>query len=439
MRSLLGSAALLAVLVGCPGTPSETPTPEADPPTITITSPITGATVTTAADADRSVQIAFDATGLTLKPPGTCLASDDSCGHLVVLVTGEDGADCNGADTGFNSVAWASPARANLADCPAALGAHTVTLRVAQDDREPWLRDDAPIEDSVDVMAELPPLLERLGGEDGLADLAAGLIEGQLAKGTINAYFRNGSVNHERMETCMAARFVAMAGGPAVSNPDCATDMAEAHAGLGISTNDFDDWMALFDEVGAGLGIAQADLAELRAGLAGMGGQIIEDPDNNATLYQRLGRRPGIWMAVGHFASKLSQHAIVSRYFLNDDGIPEYSQVFAVCLTRQLGSLDGPFIYGEELPYEPALVAEGRNCRSMLDSHQGITSAAPDSRPIGAEEFLEVAGVLVDTLLYEEVPQSDVDLLLEAMNVPQLCQHILGDPGECELLFPPAN
>lgn len=437
MRSLFGSAALVSLsLTACTGTPSEAPPVEADPPTLTITSPLSGATVMAAPDADRSLTLAFETTGVTLKPPGSCLASDEACGHVVVLVDGES---CNGDAASFNTVAWSSPARANLATCEVSEGTHTVTLRVAKDNREPWLREGATIEDSIDVTAEIPPLLDRLGGEDGLEALAAGLIEAQLSTASINAYFRNASVNHELMETCMAARFVAMAGGPAVSNPECATDMAAAHAGLGISTNDFDDWMAQFDEVAANLGIAPADVGELRTQLAGMGEQIIEDPDNNATLYQRLGRRPGIWGAVQTFASKLGQHAIVSRYFLNDEGIPEYSDVFSTCLTRQLGSLDGPFIYGEELPYEPALVEEGRNCRSMLESHDGVTSAAPQEQPIGLEEFLEVAGILVDTLLYYDVPQEDIDLLLEAMNVPVLCQHILGDPVECDALFPSAN
>lgn len=389
----------------------------------------------TGPDASRSVALDFAVTDVALRSPGTCLASDGACGHVVVTVDGEA---CNAIDEVFNSVAIAPPARAALAQCPGPVGSHTITLSLAHDDRSPWLVEEAPVAASVSVVAELPPLLARFGGEDGMQALAAEMIERQLGTSTISAHFRNASVNHDAMEICLAEMFEKVADPEGASgDTDCELDMAAAHAGLGISQVDMDDWLQQFAGATASLGITETDAAEFTELLAVSASGIVEDPDNNATLYQRLGRRPGISAIVQSFAMILSMNAQLSRYFLNDEGLPEYSEIFAVCLTRMLGSLDGPFIYGEEFPLEPALEEAGRNCRGMVDSHAGLTSAPPTSAPIGPDEFLEVALVLVASLEYHEVPSEDIDLLVQAMNLPDLCERIVVAPPECAALFPP--
>ena len=81
----------------------------------------------------------------------------------------------------------------------------------------------------------------------------------------------------------------------------------------------------------------------------------------------------------------------------------------------------------------------GRNCRGMVASHEDMTSAPPQSNPIGPDEFLEVALILVAALEYHEVPPDDINLLVEAMNLPGLCSQIIANPDECEVLFPPAD
>ncbi|MCO4770131.1 MAG: hypothetical protein KDA24_08890 [Deltaproteobacteria bacterium] len=435
-RSLRAILTVL-VLAGCGCGPAASVEPNPDPdgdgtaPTVTIVTPTEGAVVATAPDAERSLMVDFTTTNLILKAPGTCLASDGPCGHVVVQVDGET---CNADGTAFNSIATTSPARANLARCSEAAGSHTVTLSVARDDRTAWTADDVAISASVTVTAALPPLLERLGGPEGLRSLAGRIIEGQIATSSVSGYFRNDSVDHEQMEICLGEMLVSMVdqGSPVPS--ECDTDMGAVHAGLGISGADFDDWLAIFDAAGSAEGVPPEDLDVLRASLNALGDQIVEDPDSDASLYQRLGRRPGIGTVAQTFATKLSMHAEVSRYFLNDDGLPEYSPVLAVCLTRLLGGLDGPFDYGGEA-FEPALDAEGRQCRGMVESHDGVTSAAPQSAPIGPAEFLEVAFILVDALLYHEVPQEDVDIIVQAMNLPALCTQIIADPTECDGLF----
>ena len=269
--------------------------------------------------------------------------------------------------------------------------------------------------------------------------LADVIIAAQLEDPRINGYFRNASIDHDNMAVCMAEVFESFATGQPPGDADCELDMASVHAGLGVSTVDFDDWVENLETAMDGLGIAPADAAEFVAAVVPAGDDIIEDPDSNATLYQRLGRRPGIDHAVFHFVNKILMNPQVARYFLDADGLPDYSSTFNTCLVRLLGSLDGPFIYGEGFPLESTLADEGRACRDMAATHQNMTSAPPEEDPITGAEFLEVAGALVDALLYLQVPQEDIDLLVAAMNLPALCNAILGDPSECTLLFPPAT
>ena len=435
--AIIAGLAQATLAVDVNGSPAGAWTYDSANQEVTITSPAPNASITTAADGDRTVHVGFQVTDLTLRSPGTCLAGDEPCGHVRVQV---DGDACNTAGGAFNSVAASSPAQAALGRCTTADGSHTVTLVVHRDDGTPWAdADGVAVSAEVTVSATIPPLLERLGGEAGVAALADAVIAAQLEDPRINGYFRNASIDHDNMAVCMAEVFESFATGQPPGDADCELDMASVHAGLGVSTVDFDDWVENLETAMDGLGIAPADAAEFVAAVVPAGDDIIEDPDSNATLYQRLGRRPGIDHAVFHFVNKILMNPQVARYFLDADGLPDYSSTFNTCLVRLLGSLDGPFIYGEGFPLESTLADEGRACRDMAATHQNMTSAPPEEDPITGAEFLEVAGALVDALLYLQVPQEDIDLLVAAMNLPALCNAILGDPSECTLLFPPAT
>jgi len=438
IAALLLTVGSASVLGGCPAWPDPGPTPPEEVyPSISISSPSNDSTVTTAPDGDRTVAVAFEVDAITLRSPGTCLTADAPCGHVRVSV---DGGACSSVGDGFNSIAVASPAQARLVQCAAAAGVHAVRLVVTHDDGTPWMdshREEIAAE--VTLTAVVPDLFTRLGSEQGMRDLADAMIVRQLADPNISAYFRNASIDQDTMAACMANVFEAMARGQGAGDSDCDMDMASVHAGLGISMNDFDDWIAqLFVALGT-LGIADADAEEFVATLQPLGGEVVEDPTSDATLYQRLGRRPGLEAAVGMFASKLLMDPVVARYFLDASGMPDYSDTFALCLVRLLGSLDGPFIYGGGYPLEPILADEGRACRGMTEAHSGMTSAAPESAPITGIEFVHVVGALHDTLHYLQVPPADIDLLVEAMNAPALCEQILADPTECAVLFPPAE
>jgi hypothetical protein len=105
-------------------------------PSITISEPMQNATVTMAAG--NTVPITFSVMNFVLKAPGTCLATDGACGHVHVKV---DGNGCNNtaAMKPYNNAGFASPISADLAFCPMATGAHTISLELHNNDHTPVL------------------------------------------------------------------------------------------------------------------------------------------------------------------------------------------------------------------------------------------------------------------------------------------------------------
>ena len=104
-------------------------------PSIAITSPASGDSVSTTTSTD--VPVVFTVTNFELMAAGTCGAVNDNCGHVHVLV---DGTACN-AGGAYNSAfpvtgGAGSPATATaqLSKCPAATGTHTLKLELHRDD-----------------------------------------------------------------------------------------------------------------------------------------------------------------------------------------------------------------------------------------------------------------------------------------------------------------
>jgi|HubBroStandDraft_1064217.scaffolds.fasta_scaffold66470_2 hypothetical protein len=134
-------------------------------PSITITSPASGATATVTAltgpPAEAVVPIAFTVTNFTLMAPGTCPGgdSDTGCGHVHLTI---DGAACTPSGEPYNNAtpataaadgAGASPVNALLNLCPMINGMHTVTLSLHNDTHAPLDGPDGgAIETSVTFM-----------------------------------------------------------------------------------------------------------------------------------------------------------------------------------------------------------------------------------------------------------------------------------------------
>jgi hypothetical protein len=99
-------------------------------PSIAITMPTAGATVTLGMDVNKSVPITFTTENFTLAAPGTP-GCGTGCGHVHITV---DGVACNAPTEDYNAEGSASPVSALLAFCPAATGAHTVTAQLHNSD-----------------------------------------------------------------------------------------------------------------------------------------------------------------------------------------------------------------------------------------------------------------------------------------------------------------
>jgi hypothetical protein len=120
----LAACGLLTFALGCGGSTIGTTLPS-----VTITSPLTGATVTP--DADKSVLVAFTVNNFTLKGPGMCGSVSDACGHVHLLI---DGSACTPAGKPYNNGGAASPIKAEFGSCPTVAGSHTITLELHRDD-----------------------------------------------------------------------------------------------------------------------------------------------------------------------------------------------------------------------------------------------------------------------------------------------------------------
>ena len=145
-------------------------------------------------------------------------------------------------------------------------------------------------------------LCDKLGGEAGIGDLVNGAFGAILADDKVNGYFLNSDVDAGNLGSCLNKQLGELAQCPGVVY-DCQT-MKDAHAGLGISTNDFMDFAvdfsgALDAHQANHPDLADADKQAIMDALAGMAPDIVEDADSNLTVYQRVGRKPAIKTLVG--------------------------------------------------------------------------------------------------------------------------------------------
>jgi truncated hemoglobin YjbI len=281
------------------------------------------------------------------------------------------------------------------------------------------------------VTVTIPSLYERLGGDGGIAAAVASHTTAMLGSGKVNAWLRNNSVDLARMNECTASWIGAQAGGPSY-DPTC-RPLLEAHAGKGLATRDFTAWTDLLATVLTARGTAQRDIDELVALIAPTSQDVVEDPDGAATLFQRLGGRPGVWAIIEDFSTKLIWNPEIAGFFTGPDGAPVYSLRTATCLLRLVGSVDGPFRYGEELGREPNVT--GTACRDMVTAHTNMTAPPQqaDGKKVGAREFSEVARMLMCTMADHDVSQADIDLTLSVL--APMCGDITAPGTDCGEVF----
>src|SRR5690606_17622448 len=147
-------------------------------------------------------------------------------------------------------------------------------------------------------------------------------------------YFLNSGVDIGVVVSCLTLQLSAATGGPQEYPGDSGCrDMKTVHEGMGISDSDFMDLAGhVVDEL-TERGVAQADIDAIVNALTGMYDDIVEDPDNNATVYQRVGRVPGIQAAVADFYTIITTNPAIMGFFSSVD-----QARLEACLTRQLCS-----------------------------------------------------------------------------------------------------
>lgn len=280
-------------------------------------------------------------------------------------------------------------------------------------------------------------LCERLGGAQGAQAVAIRLAGKVRADERINAYFLNASVDGGQFIDCLIDQIAVVAGCPGATYA-CA-DMQAAHAGRQISQVDFADFVA---DMAEALAEHRAELAPMLTGgdvaaLVGafeaMQADIVEDPDDDLTLYQRLGRKPGLAAVVGlpgvagTWLGRVEADDTLSGFF-ND---AEWQRL-QTCLVRQLANIDGPAIYGQEVDAPPGIevgVSAKSPCAPMQPAHAGVVDQSMGGAPVTADDFVTMVGHL--SLALDDAGASDADRMALLAALEPLCPEIVVDGEKC--------
>ncbi|HVU03022.1 MAG TPA: group 1 truncated hemoglobin [Polyangiaceae bacterium] len=250
-------------------------------------------------------------------------------------------------------------------------------------------------DDSRTPAASGDALYVRLGKADGIETVVADFLERVKADAKINGYFLNASVDQAHLSACLVKQIGEATGGP--EKYDCKS-MADAHSNLGISRQDFDDLVGHLSDALVAAKVEQKDVDTILGVLGPMAADIVRDETNDATVYQRLGRKPAIQAVVTDFHSRVMADAAINSFFATTD-----ANRLATCLVRQVCmATGGPCKYGDEIPdAEPGVKSA---CRTMKDAHTGLNVAYAD--------FQELVTDLVAALDAANVPADDKNAIL---------------------------
>jgi len=290
-------------------------------------------------------------------------------------------------------------------------------------------------------------IFDRIGGDSGVSDLIDDFVSIVLTDPNINGYFSNDTLDADRLFSCLNHEVAAATGKPGEVYPGITdandTDdesstlnpggtvtcrsMLNAHAGLGISTNDFDDLITDFAQAMVDQGVADADQTAIAGVLGSLSGDIVEDETNDASIYQRLGRKPGIDTALAGpaldggagacagddcFVAKVLADAEINGFFANDPTLDAPRLV--TCLERQVANATGgPEVYDHANPLVDGAALGGDNlvqCRSMLETHQNLQDGAGGNTGahINIDDFNALVGDLNTVLTNLGVSDGDV-------------------------------
>jgi hemoglobin len=256
----------------------------------------------------------------------------------------------------------------------------------------------------------------RLGEEAGVRAIARSFLATLYADTKINGYFLNSTLERDRLESCVVKQIGSATGGPQVY--DC-RGMKEAHADLHISQQDFDDFVSDLSKTLALADVPEADIGTIVGVLAPMADDIVEDPSNDATLYQKLGRKPAIAAVTHNFIGRVAGDVRINGFFARTNNLR-----IEQCLVRQVcQATGGPCVYGEEVldgdfeTDEPNILSK---CRDMKKTHSTLGVSKAD--------FGALVEDLVGELAAAGVPAEMTDTILSVLG--PLCPDIV-EKGTC--------
>jgi truncated hemoglobin YjbI len=317
----------------------------------------------------------------------------------------------------------------DFADLAGHLVAALDAAGVAAADRDAIVAAVSPLSGTiVEDAGNNASIYQRVGRKPAIATVVNDFVGRVVADPAINGYFLNASLDGARLGTCLVRQVCGLTGGPCVYgqgveaelNGVPCKDMTDVHLGLGISTQDYNDLAGHLVAALTEAGVAQADIDTIGGALTAPAfvSTVVEDADSNATVYQRVGRKPAIKTVVDDFVGRVVADPQINGFFGNANAAR-----LGTCLVRQVCSIDGPCKYGEGVEAE----LSGVPCKDMASSHAGLVDAMGNG--IAIEDFNALAGHLVAALDAAGVTMSDRDALVGA--IAPLCPDIVADPASC--------
>ena len=285
------------------------------------------------------------------------------------------------------------------------------------------------------VCVYVPTLYEDLGEAAGIETVIVDFVDRVLGDSKINGYFLNSSVDGGKLVTCLVKQVAAATGSPDHVYPgpgepadaDGCRNMVDAHAGMGVSTADFDDLVSHLVDALTDAAVGADDIATIASVLTPMAGDIVEDVDSDDTVYQRVGRKPAIETVVGGLLTDVLGDVSLAGFFTSTDAAR-----LDLCLVRQVCGIDGPCVYGAGVEDALKIAEAVVPCRSMAATHAGLTDS-DDASPITLEDFNALVGHLVGQLDAAGVAEGDRDAIVAALGA--LCDDIVD--GGCAVAGPP--
>jgi hemoglobin len=266
-------------------------------------------------------------------------------------------------------------------------------------------------------------LYARLGEEAGITAAITAFVGRVVVDPKINSYFLNTAVDGGRLIDCLVLQVASVAGGPQMypGTSDC-RDMVSSHVGLGISDSDFNDLVGHLVDVLTEGGVSGDDIGTIGAVLGTTYDAIVESPNDNETIYHRLGRYPGIDGAVGLFIGAVVADDRINGFF----GATDAARL-QTCLNRQVcGATGGPCVYGAEVDGVPGLTA-ATPCLDMATVHAGMMDDM--GSPVTIDDFDALVEDLVGVLMAANVDGADITAIGGAL--APTCPAIVANAADC--------